>query len=95
MELAQIRDTLRAIPFRAFTMRLVDGREFSIPHRDFLFVPPNMRHTVCVANTETEAVTILDAILIASITFREEPTGGIPPTGLNGSHEEPEAPHAP
>lgn len=71
MELAQIKDLFKAEPFRPFTMRLVDGREFEVPHPEFAFVPPNMRHTVLVANTRTEAVTVLDAIMIASVSFAE------------------------
>jgi hypothetical protein len=85
MELPQIRNTLQAKPFRPFTMWLVDGREYTVPHPEFLYVPPGMRHTVLYANTQTQAVTILDAVMIASITFPDEPpsagtagTGGGP-----------------
>ena len=89
MELAQIRETLRSQPFRSFTMRLVDGREFVVPHRDSVFVPPNMRHTVLFANPATEAVTILDAIMIASITFNEN--GSRETEGPAGNGEQPPA----
>jgi hypothetical protein len=71
MELAQIKDTMKTQPFRPSTMRMVDGREFFVPHPEFLFIPPNMRHTVLLANTATQAVTILDAVMIASISFTE------------------------
>jgi len=71
MELAQIKDTLKVQPFRPFTMRLVDGREYFVPHPEFVYIPPSMRHTVLLSNTETGAVTILDAIMIASIPFTE------------------------
>lgn len=72
MELARIKDTLRAEPFRPFSLRLVDGREFPVPHPEFLYVPPNMRRTVLVANISTGAMTIVDAVMIASITFSED-----------------------
>jgi hypothetical protein len=92
MELAQIKDTVRAQPFRPFTMRLVDGRQFVVPHPEFLFIPPNMRHTVLLANRDTEAVTILDSIMIASISFDEPPLPPLPgasgtpgPAGPNGT----------
>lgn len=92
MELAQIRDTLQNRPFRPFLLRLADGREYTVPHPGFLYIPPNMRHTVIVANTATGAASILDAIMIASITFTEDsgtnghsagPNGH--PTGGNGT----------
>jgi hypothetical protein len=69
---AQIRGTLGAQPFRPFTMRLVDGREDHVPRPEFLSIPPNMRHTVFLANAESHAVTTLDAILFASITLGED-----------------------
>jgi len=72
MELKQIKDTLRSEPFRPFTMRLVDGRAYHVPHPEFLFIPPNMRHTVLFANPDTDAVTIVDAVMIASVTFGED-----------------------
>jgi hypothetical protein len=76
MELTRIKDLLRAQPFRPFTMRMVDGRDFLVPHPEFAFIPPNMRHTVLIANTRTEAVTVLDAIMIASVSFTENGGNG-------------------
>jgi hypothetical protein len=43
MEIAQIKDTLNTQPFRAFTMHLVDGREFFVPHPEFVYIPPGRR----------------------------------------------------
>jgi hypothetical protein len=73
VELSQIRETLKAKPFLPFTMRLVDGRECRVPHREFLYVPSNMRHTlVCCANEEAGAITILDSAMITDITFSKK-----------------------
>ena len=36
----RIRDALTAKPFVPFDLRLVDGRSFTIPHTDYLAVPP-------------------------------------------------------
>lgn len=92
LELAQIKEGLGSIPFRAFTLRLVDGREYFVPHRDFLYIPPNMLRTVCFANTQTHAVTILDAGMIASIGFQEDPAEDPSPAKVNGSHNGPDGP---
>ncbi len=84
METAQIKESLIAKPFRPFTMRLVDGREYFVPHPEFLFVPPSLRHTVLFSNTETHAVTILDRIMIASIEFQDDKTSGHGGQSTNG-----------
>jgi len=36
MTIEQLRTTLRANPFQPFTVRMADGRQFPIPHPDFL-----------------------------------------------------------
>ena len=41
MFLDQIRDRLRN-DFRPFTVRLSDGREFVVPHRDFIAFNPKI-----------------------------------------------------
>lgn len=38
--LHEIRACLRAVPFRPFIIRVTDGREFPVPHPDFLTVTP-------------------------------------------------------
>lgn len=76
MEMAQIKSTLRAQPFRPFTMRLVDGRRYFVPHPEFLYIPPALRQTVLFSDEEQQAVTILDALMIASIEFGDVRKGG-------------------
>jgi hypothetical protein len=39
----QLRRVLRRQPFRAFRLRMVDGREYVVPHPDWLSVPPGPR----------------------------------------------------
>ncbi len=87
MELAQIKDLMKSQPFRPFVLRLVDGREFDVPHPEFIFIPPNMRHTVLVANRQTEAVTIVDSVMIASVRFAED--GGNGTIGNGEAHRDP------
>ncbi len=35
-----MRDLLRAVPFRPFTIHLADGRKHEVPHPDFLSISP-------------------------------------------------------
>jgi hypothetical protein len=39
----RIREALTAQPFIPFDLRLVDGRSFTIPHTDYVSVPPIKR----------------------------------------------------
>lgn len=86
MELAQLRDVLKAQLFKPFTMSLVDGRRYFVPHPEFLYVPPAKKHTMIFYNNdETEAVSILDAIMVTSIEFGDTRLPK-PPNGINGSN---------
>lgn len=37
--LEEIRRLLKNAPFRAFRLRLTDGRELDVPHPDFVWLP--------------------------------------------------------
>jgi hypothetical protein len=39
----QLKATLRQQPFRPFTIRMVDGRSFTVSHPDWVFVSPTGR----------------------------------------------------
>jgi hypothetical protein len=83
MELAQLRNTLKAQPFKPFMVCLVDGRRYYVPHSEFMYVPVGMRHTtVFYSNEEEQAMTILDAAMIASIEFGDTR----PPSKPNGTN---------
>ena len=56
--------------FRPFVIRTSDGREFSVPHRDFIFLT---KRSVIVADQEGY-VDILDPLHIASL----QETGDLP-----------------
>ena len=77
MELGQLRKFVAAKPFKPFEIRLVDGRTFEIPHPEFCMIPPNMRHTVFVAQPGDEAVDVIDTMMIASVRTRENGAGGV------------------
>jgi len=71
------RNALHRQPFQSFTLRLVDGRGFYIPHPDFVAVS---RRAVAVISAQNESASILEPLLIIS---RETGSG-------SGAVEEPQ-----
>jgi hypothetical protein len=43
MTIDRIKDALTAQPFVPFDVRLADGRSFTVPHPDYLVIPPARR----------------------------------------------------
>ena len=39
----QVRDAMHTQPFRAFTVKLVDGQSYTVKHPDFISVPTSPR----------------------------------------------------
>lgn len=67
MTVEQIRKARQARPFKPFTLLTGGGREYRIPHPEFLWIIPPGR-TIAVADTDGTAV-ILDLLLIESLNF--------------------------
>jgi hypothetical protein len=65
-----IRDAIRRQPFVPFTLRMNDGREFHIPHPDYLAV--SRRHLYFI-DPVTEAGVFLDTVQVASLEPHERP----------------------
>jgi hypothetical protein len=65
MTVEELRKVHQAAPFRPFMIYLADGREFLIPHRDFLSHSPAGR-TVIVYNTD-DSFDILDLLLVTDL----------------------------
>jgi hypothetical protein len=42
----QLKATIRQQPFRPFTIRMVDGRSFTVTHPDFVMVSPTGRSAI-------------------------------------------------
>jgi hypothetical protein len=61
-------------PFQPFTLRLADGTEVSVPHRDFISMHPTGR-TVIVYG-EDEDLEILDVMLVTSLRTNGKPGRG-------------------
>lgn len=64
MKISEIIDAQKAQPFKPFMIRTADGREFFVPHPEFLFIVPAGR-TVVISDTEGR-LNIIDVPLIAS-----------------------------
>jgi hypothetical protein len=58
------REAVLRRPFMPFTMRMNDGREFLIPHPEYVAASPI---TVMVVDSKTNAGVILEPKLIASL----------------------------
>jgi hypothetical protein len=52
--LTQIRDAMRAQPFRPFAIRMADGRSYTVRHPDFAAVPQTHRGREIVFYAERE-----------------------------------------
>ena len=67
MTLQQLDNAHHARPFRPFSLHMVDGRTFSVPHPEFLSRSPTGR-TVIVYGEE-DRFSILDLLLLTEIEF--------------------------
>ena len=65
MTVEQLRTTLGTKPFQPFTIRMADGRNFVIPHPDFLSMSPIGR-TAVVFNADGSA-SIVDLLLMTEL----------------------------
>ncbi len=65
MTIEQLRTTLRANPFQPFTVRMADGRQFPIPHPDFLSMSPSGR-TAVIFHPDDSA-SIVDLLLMTEL----------------------------
>jgi hypothetical protein len=68
MTIDQLRKAVRAEPFRPFTISLTDGRRFDVPHREFIWIPPEAARTIGVAGSG-EDYSIIDLLLVTSLDF--------------------------
>jgi hypothetical protein len=65
MTIEQFRTTLHQIPFRPFTIRMVDGRSFEVVHRDFVALSPTGRTAIVFQSDESYSV--LDMLLMSEL----------------------------
>ena len=69
MDTNTIREAIRRQPFKPFTLRMTDGREYFIPHPEYVAVS---RRVVMVIHSVTEAGIYLEPVLIASLQYDGE-----------------------
>lgn len=67
MRAEEIRKAQKAEPFKPYALRMADGREYKVPHPEFLVMTPDGR-TVIVVSPDN-SVTILDGMLITAMHF--------------------------
>lgn len=65
----QIRNALRAQPFRPFRLHLADGRSFEIRHAEFMALSPGGRIVIVFA--QADACEIIDLLLVTSLEILE------------------------
>jgi hypothetical protein len=72
-ELRAVRD---ASPFRPFVIRMADGREFRVRHRDFLAISPTGRTMIVYPDDNSDAHSILDLLLMTELSVEAVPAPG-------------------
>lgn len=65
MQADLLKELIHAEKFKPFTIHLVDGRSFEIPHQDFVFLTRTGR--TVVVNTDGDRVQHIDVPLIVSV----------------------------
>lgn len=68
MTIEQLRNAVRAEPFKPFTICFGDGRQFFVPHPEFVALPPGASRTFVVVEPE-ENYRIIDLLLVTSLDF--------------------------
>jgi hypothetical protein len=74
MTIEQLRAAYDNQPFHPFVIHLADGREVSVPHREFIMTAPNGR-TVVVMRPDS-SVNIIDLLLVTDLEFKPVATNG-------------------
>lgn len=83
MDTSTIREAILRRPFRPFTLRMNDGREFYIPHPEYVAVSPLV---VLAINYTNNAGVYLEPALIASLQYADEAPLPKNDTNSNGGH---------
>lgn len=71
MRIEEVRNLLRAQPFRPFTIHLPEGRTVRVVHHDFALLSPDGR--TLLAYGPDNAFNMIDVMLIASIEVGPPP----------------------
>ena len=63
----QVRDAMHTQPFRAFTVKLVDGQSYTVKHPDFIAVPELPRGRDLVIH-DKQGMHLIDLNLVVEVT---------------------------
>ena len=69
MTIEQLRKLIQAVPFEPFTIHMADGRDVSVPHPEFILLPPQSR-TFVVWEDDAKAFGIIDLLLVTQLTVK-------------------------
>ena len=70
MTVEQVRRLYDAQPFRPFTMRLADGRELAVRHREFVALAPSGR-TLLVYQPD-DSFNVVDLFMVTDLEVRTD-----------------------
>ena len=70
--LTPLRDVLTTRPLRPFDVSLANGPTYTIPHPDFLWIPPR-GETIHIQGPNDDRVHIVDVLMIAEIAYVGQP----------------------
>lgn len=68
----QLREALTAEPFEPFTICLADGQRYRVPHREFVWIPPNQRRVAHVALVDRVGQQRIAVDLVTSLNYVDE-----------------------
>ncbi len=63
MDIAGVREALNLQPFEPFLIRLADGRQLPVPHREFVALTPRR----VIVGAEDDSWMIVEPLLIVSL----------------------------
>ena len=70
MRTEQLRNTLKAEPFRPFKIHLADGRSFRVAHPELVSISPDGRSAVVWSSRR--ACDIIDLMLVTDLELTQE-----------------------
>jgi len=67
MNAEEVRKWQQRKPFQSFEILLVDGRRFTVPHPEFVWIPPGRGTWVYVADPKSGSADHVNTAVISSI----------------------------
>jgi hypothetical protein len=72
MTIERLRKHLLAAPFQPFTVQMADGREYVVPHREFMSHSPSGRTAIVFLDGTEDDSAELDLLLMTGIKIERE-----------------------